>query len=83
MLTIGVDPHKQTHTAAAVNDLGVEVERRTAPATPAATGGCWSGLAPLNTERVRVPGRPRRLRVAGGPLIDRGGTVVVRGADDG
>jgi len=25
MATIGVDPHKQTHTAAAVNPLGVEV----------------------------------------------------------
>jgi hypothetical protein len=24
MVTIGVDPHKQTHTAAAVNQLGVE-----------------------------------------------------------
>ena len=29
MLTIGVDPHKQTHTAFAVNELGVEVAQRT------------------------------------------------------
>jgi hypothetical protein len=35
MVTIGVDPHKQTHTAAAVNDLGVEVEHLTAPALSA------------------------------------------------
>jgi len=32
MLTIGVDPHKQTHTAVAVNELGVEVAQRTAAA---------------------------------------------------
>jgi transposase len=29
MLTIGVDPHKQTHTAFAVSELGVEVAQRT------------------------------------------------------
>ena len=28
MLTIGVDPHKQTHTAVAVNGLGVQVAQR-------------------------------------------------------
>ena len=38
MVTIGVDPHKQTHTAAAVNELGVEVGHRTAPARPAGNG---------------------------------------------
>ncbi len=38
MVTIGVDPHKQTHTAAAVDQLGVEVEHRTAPARPVGNG---------------------------------------------
>ena len=37
-MTIGVDPHKQTHTAAAVDPLGVEVADRTAPARPAGNG---------------------------------------------
>jgi transposase len=32
MLTIGVDPHKQTHTAVAVNGLGVQVAQRTVAA---------------------------------------------------
>lgn len=38
MVTIGVDPHKQTHTAAAVDGLGVEVAHRTVPARPAGNG---------------------------------------------
>ena len=29
MLTIGIDPHKQTHTAVVVNELGVPVAQRT------------------------------------------------------
>ena len=44
MVTIGVDPHKQTNTAAAVNELGVEIAHRTVPARPAGNGSCWSGL---------------------------------------
>ena len=28
MLTIGVDPHKQTHSGAAVDPLGVQVAQR-------------------------------------------------------
>jgi hypothetical protein len=32
MLTIGVDPHKLTHTAVAVNELGVAVAQRTVAA---------------------------------------------------
>jgi hypothetical protein len=36
MVTIGVDPHKQTHTAAAVNELGVEVAHLTALTRPVA-----------------------------------------------
>jgi hypothetical protein len=38
MVTIGVDPHKQTHTAAAVDPLGVEVAHRTVRARPAGNG---------------------------------------------
>ena len=46
MVTIGVDPHKQTHTAAAVNPLGVELAHRTAPAAGRwGTGSCWNGRA--------------------------------------
>ncbi len=44
MVTIGVDPHKQTHTAAAVNELGVELGHRTAPARPAGNEHHCSGL---------------------------------------
>ena len=32
MVTIGVDPHKQTHTAVAVDELGVPVAQRTVAA---------------------------------------------------
>jgi hypothetical protein len=32
MLTIGIDPHKQTHTAVAANELGVQVAQRTVAA---------------------------------------------------
>ena len=32
MVTIGVDPHKRTHSAVAVDELGVEVATRTEPA---------------------------------------------------
>jgi hypothetical protein len=32
MVTIGVDPHKQTHTAVAVDPLGVEIARRASQA---------------------------------------------------
>ena len=47
MVTIGIDPHKQTHTAVAVNQLGVEVA--TSDGTRAADGkraSSWNGLAP-------------------------------------
>jgi hypothetical protein len=76
MLTIGVDPHKQTHTAAAFNDLGVEVEHRTAAARPTGNGQLLEWLE-LDEERVwavedvrNVSGSLERF------LIDRGETVV-------
>jgi transposase len=77
MVTIGVDPHKQTHTAAAVNPLGVEVAHRTAPARPVRNGQLLESARALDTERVwviedvrNVSGSLERF------LIDRGETVV-------
>ena len=32
MVTIGIDPHKQTHTGVAVDPLGVQIAQRTAAA---------------------------------------------------
>jgi transposase len=77
MLTIGVDLHKQTHTAAAVNDVGVEVEHLTAPARPTGNGQLLEWARALDEERVwavedvrNVSGSLERF------LIDRGETVV-------
>ena len=77
MLTIGVDPHKQTHTAAAVDELGSEVGRRTVPARPAGNGQLLEWARALDGERVwavedvrNVSGSLERF------LIDRGETVV-------
>jgi transposase len=77
MVTIGVDPHKQTHTAAAVNDLGVETGQLTAPARPAGNGQLLQWARALDAERVwaiedvrNVSGSLERF------LIDRGETVV-------
>jgi len=41
MVTIGVDPHKQTHTAAAVNPLGVQVAQ---PNRARAAGRQWTAV---------------------------------------
>jgi transposase len=77
MVTIGVDPHKQTHTAAAVNELGVQVACRTAPARPTGNGQLLEWARALGQERVwavedvrNVSGSLERF------LIDRGETVV-------
>jgi transposase len=77
MVTIGVDPHKQTHTAAAVDPLGVEVSQRTAPARPAGNGQLLEWARALDQERVwviedvrNVSGSLERF------LIDRGETVA-------
>ncbi len=77
MVTIGVDPHKQTHTAAAVDPLGVQVAHRTAPARPAGNGQLLEWARALDCERVwavedvrNVSGSLERF------LIDRGETVV-------
>src|ERR1700728_2640740 len=77
MVTIGVDPHKQTHTAAGVNDLGVDTGHVTAPARPAGNGQLLEWARALDSERVwliedvrHVSGSLERF------LIDRGETVV-------
>jgi len=77
MVTIGVDPHKQTHTAAAVNELGAETGQLTAPARPAGNGQLLESARALDAERVwaiedvrNVSGSLQRF------LIDRGETVV-------
>ena len=77
MVTIGVDPHKKTHTAAAVNPLGVEVAHRTVPARPVGNGQLLEWARALDSERVwviedvrNVSGSLERF------LIDRGETVV-------
>src|SRR6202020_3577299 len=77
MVTIGVDPHKQTHTAAAVDRLGVEVAHRTVPARPVGNGQLLEWARALDCERVwavedvrNVSGSLERF------LIDRGEVVV-------
>jgi transposase len=77
MVTIGVDPHKQTHTAAAVNQLGIELGHRTAPARPTGNGLLLEWARGVDSERVwavedvrNVSGSLERF------LIDRGETVV-------
>jgi transposase len=77
MLTIGVDPHKQTHTAAAVDPLGVEVAHRAAAARPVGNGQLLEWARVLDCERAwviedvrNVSGSLERF------LIDRGEVVV-------
>ncbi len=85
MVTIGVDPHKQTHTAAAVNQLGIELGHRTAPARPTGNGLLLEWARGVDSERVwavedvrNVSGSLERF------LIDRGETVgAPRAAVDG
>jgi hypothetical protein len=77
MVTIGVDPHKQTHTAAAVDPLGVELEHRTAPARPTGNGQLLERARALDSERVWVIEDVRNVSVTLERfLIDRGETVV-------
>ena len=42
-MTIGVDPHKQTHSAVAVDELGVELAVVTRPARREGFGEVWRG----------------------------------------
>ena len=45
MVTIGVDPHKQTHSAVAVDPFGVQVAQRTVTARRTGSVSWWSGRA--------------------------------------
>jgi transposase len=77
MLTIGIDPHKQTHSAVAVDPLGVQIAQRTVAAKREGFGQLLEWARKLDGERVwviedvrHVSGSLERL------LIDRGETVV-------
>src|SRR5450755_1191014 len=77
MLTIGIDPHKQTHSGVAVDALGVPVAQRTVAARRDGFGQLLEWARALDGERVWVIEDVRH--VSGGLerfLIDRGETVV-------
>jgi transposase len=77
MVTIGIDPHKQTHTGVAVNPLGVQLAQRQVPARREGFGQLLEWARKLDGELVwviedvrHVSGSLERF------LIDRGETVV-------
>jgi len=77
MVTIGIDPHKQTHTVVAVEAVGSEIAQRTAPARRVGFGELLEWGRKLDGDRVWVIEDVRH--VSGGLerfLIDRGETVV-------
>ena len=47
MVTIGIDPHKQTHSAVATEALGSELAQRTVTARREDPVSCWTGVASL------------------------------------
>ena len=77
MVTIGVDPHKRTHSAVAVDELGVELKARTEPAKRDGFGELLVWARGLGDERVWVI---EDCRHVSGPferfLLDHGETVV-------
>ncbi|HEY2651500.1 MAG TPA: IS110 family transposase [Solirubrobacteraceae bacterium] len=77
MLTIGVDPHKQTHTGVAVDPLGAEVAARTVSARREGFGQLLEWGRALDRERVWVL---EDVRSVSGSLerflSDRGETIV-------
>jgi transposase len=77
MVTIGIDPHKQTHTGVGVDPLGVQIAQRTVAAQREGFGQLVEWARKLDSERVwviedvrHVSGSLERF------LIDRGETVV-------
>jgi transposase len=77
MLTIGIDPHKQTHSGVAVDPLGVQIAQRTVGARREGFGQLREWGRKLDSERVwvledvrHVSGSLERF------LIDRGEAVV-------
>jgi transposase len=77
MVTIGVDPHKRTHTAVAVDPLGRAVSGQTESAHRAGFGALLVWARKLEAERVWVI---EDCRHVSGPLerflLDHGETVV-------
>ena len=77
MVTIGVDPHKRTHSAVAVDALGRELAARTEAAITDGFGTLLLWARRLESERVWVV---EDCRHVSGPferfLIDHGETVV-------
>ncbi len=65
MVTIGVDPHKQTHTGVAVDQLGVQIAQRTAAARREGFGQLleWGSQA---RRRAGLGDRGRSARLRGG-----------------
>jgi transposase len=77
MVTIGVDPHKQTHTAVAADRLGRELDSLTVPARRDGFGALLAWAKSLDSERVWVIEDCRH--VSGGLerfLLDFGETVI-------
>ena len=77
MLTIGIDPHEQTHSGVAVDPLGVQIAQRTVAARREGFGQLLQWGRKLDSARVWVLEDVRH--VSGGLerfLIDRGETVV-------
>ena len=77
MLTIGIDPHKHTHSGVAVDPLGVQIAQRTVTARREGFGHLLEWARKLDSEWVwvledvrHVSGSLERF------LIDRGETVV-------
>ena len=54
MVTIGIDPHKQTHSAVPTDAWGSELARRTVPARPEGFGQLLDWGRKLDGERVWV-----------------------------
>ena len=77
MVTIGVDPHKETHSAVATNLLGGELSARTDPAVVHGFGTLLGWARRLDQDRVWVM---EDCRHVSGPferfLLDHGETVV-------
>jgi transposase len=77
MVTIGIDPHKQTHAGVAVDPLGVQIAQRTVAARRAGFGALLEWARTLDAERVWVI---EDVRHVSGSLerfvIDRGETVA-------
>lgn len=77
MVTIGIDPHKHTHTGVAVDQLGVQIAQRTAAAKRDGFGQLLEWGRKLDGERAWVIEDVRHVSGALERfLIDRGETVV-------